>query len=680
MNRKTALLLALAALLAHALALHQDAAGGFAPPHESAHVAYRLARQWVQHDVLAWGVASAADGSAILRGGLESHPSPLLVLFATFAERVYFPVTGFCQFLGLLAGLGCVWFSASFATNRSAGIVPPLLLVLSGGFAAAAASGTELALCAFGITGAFVAFEQRNSQRFAFLLAWLAACRPEGALFVGAFALLYPFGARQTNARGRRLRSWSFLPALAVLALLFAWRARDGSSLYGAFLVDLFTPEEGRLAQGLAYGRDGFVATGVPLLLVFPLVALLLRCLSGLGVRALAGASLWCVAILLEGGAEPEFSLGFVPALPLLSIAIQQGILSALDTYKRPLELLSWAALISVVAISALVSKFPGDLGPIPAEAPHRAWMRGSTRPLYGRPPTLGRVSLREQILLSCQLRELGAWMQQHLPPERSILTPWPGAIGYLSRARVWDLFGRLDRGDPAAGGRTSLTRWWRRSVDVVAALEERPDYLVIGMLTMNVVRSRSLPDALAGELSALDLAPGDRVRKRAMRAVLEEYELVAVPPTSQEASARMGRQLPFFLLRRRAIGPQLVLSARLVEGRLTVDLEPRGEVRDQAWDPFPRLARLRILGRGSDGSSAYLNPRGGFSGDPRISARVNLLLRPGADRPTRLFEGELGAFSGQGPLRQLRAELWNPGTRGAHTLSRIGRPAILEL
>jgi hypothetical protein len=57
MNRPTAILVALATLLAHVLALHQNVEGTFAPPFELAHVAFREARNLVYDGSLAWNTA-----------------------------------------------------------------------------------------------------------------------------------------------------------------------------------------------------------------------------------------------------------------------------------------------------------------------------------------------------------------------------------------------------------------------------------------------------------------------------------------------------------------------------------------------------------------------------------------------------------------------------------------------
>ena len=54
MNRTTAILVALATLLAHVLAINQNTDGLFAPPHELAHVAYRIARNLVHEATPAW--------------------------------------------------------------------------------------------------------------------------------------------------------------------------------------------------------------------------------------------------------------------------------------------------------------------------------------------------------------------------------------------------------------------------------------------------------------------------------------------------------------------------------------------------------------------------------------------------------------------------------------------------
>ena len=70
MNRATALLLAMATLLAHALAVHRDEDGSFGQPYEVAHEAYHLGRNLVREGSLAWNpTAVEADE----RGGLGAE-------------------------------------------------------------------------------------------------------------------------------------------------------------------------------------------------------------------------------------------------------------------------------------------------------------------------------------------------------------------------------------------------------------------------------------------------------------------------------------------------------------------------------------------------------------------------------------------------------------------------------
>ena len=134
MNRTLALLLTIAILLAHMLAIHKNALGAIAPPYDNAHVVYRIARNLVESQSFAWDHGSPA---------VESFPSLLWVTIAAIGTRLYFGVTMFCQTIGALSALITVFVLARFSPVRLAGVIAPLLFVVSGGIAAAAASGAE---------------------------------------------------------------------------------------------------------------------------------------------------------------------------------------------------------------------------------------------------------------------------------------------------------------------------------------------------------------------------------------------------------------------------------------------------------------------------------------------------------------------------------------------------------
>ena len=181
MNRTTALFLTLAVLLAHTLAIYKVESGAFAPPYDQAHVAYRMAHNFVEHRHFAWDPTLEAA---------ESYPSILWVGVATIAERLYLPVTTFCQTIGVISALLSVLVLASFSPGRLAGVIAPLLFVVCGGIAAAAANGMETAFFALLVITAFLAFERRRAAILAVALSLACLTRPEGGLFALAlFAL-----------------------------------------------------------------------------------------------------------------------------------------------------------------------------------------------------------------------------------------------------------------------------------------------------------------------------------------------------------------------------------------------------------------------------------------------------------------------------------------------------------
>ena len=79
MNRSIALFVALAILLAHVLAIHNDGSGSLAFPYDQAHAAYRLARNLVVEGQLQWNPGSTA---------FESYSSPVWIAVCTIGERL----------------------------------------------------------------------------------------------------------------------------------------------------------------------------------------------------------------------------------------------------------------------------------------------------------------------------------------------------------------------------------------------------------------------------------------------------------------------------------------------------------------------------------------------------------------------------------------------------------------
>lgn len=641
MNRVTAVLLAAGALLVHMLALYRDAAGAFGMPYESAHAAFRLGRNLAHEGVLAWNTATGA-------GGLDSYPSPLWIAVAWLAEQLWWPVTKFAQLIGILCTLGTVAISTRFDTDRIAGVVPALLLVSCAALAITGPSGTEWSLVTFLLVTAFVAQEHGRVGATAVASAALVAARPEGAL-----AVLVLAAQCLTSRRPRRVVA--HVPAVAVLVALELLGARTA-----ALLGDALSPTSARAAEGLAALSDFVRTTVSPLLVVFPLVALAWGELSAIGRRALALGLAWVALVVLEGGGPWALQLAFVPALPLVFIAVEQGIARALDTYVPAMERLSWAAIGVAMAGSVLASRFPGDLGPLGLDSLYARWLAPSATPPQGHPPALARTSLHHEILLTREARRIGLFARDHLPKDATILTPWPGAIGYLARLDVLDLHGRTTGlgGDPPAP-------WWptRRNARLLAALATRPDYILPGLAPRGP-GDDGTPTVVAREFVALEDLQ-DPEFGRAVRQALLEYEFVACAPSND-----FGDRRPVFLLRRidPASSPTLALT-RAPGGPRAVVVE----VAPPSKGP-PLLARLELALEDADGTRTYVTPDGASTSREPRSARGTFELRAGGSAPLAL-----GTFVLPGSVVTAHAQLWLPSTSGPHPLP-LGPPVTLSL
>ncbi|MEM1449330.1 MAG: hypothetical protein AAGI22_09455 [Planctomycetota bacterium] len=605
MNRITALLLAMAALLVHVLVVHRSAAGGFAPPFESAHAALHLGRVLAREGVLAWSVDPASGAVA---GGLWSYPSPLLVGVAAAAERVYVWSTFAAQLVGIACVLLTVFLSTRFDTDRIAGVVPALLLVSSGAVAVAGASGTEWPIAMFLLATAFVALEHGRSRFAALALALLVVARPEG--IVAAAVLAIQTALRRRSARGASSSVPGlvvFAPALATLALAHG---------LGASLVEdlsrILQPDGAAARHGLAQLRDFAVTTVSPFLLVFPLIAIAIGELTPVGRRALVLAAACWTSSVLAGGGPAAFDLAFTMALPIVFIAIQQGIARALDTYRASMERLSWLAIGVAILGSLLASRFPGDLGRFGLrEVQERARTAAATQP-PGHGPILGRSAHFAEIQLTSGLRRVGAFLRDRLPPEATVLSAWPGALGYLANVRVVDMFGRATRlpGVERASWSPDPGR-----LDLLAALATEPDYIVP---TMGGVASLVRGDLVLGlpeALFAFDPDDGPELRAE-VAARLARYEIVVTTGRRPSAQIETG---PLLLLRRRGLAdPPQLRFRRTKEGLVDLSIGFGTAEGAAPRANLPQVYDAVVVAVRADGSRLVLDPAGGTRGRER--------------------------------------------------------------
>jgi len=657
MNRGIALFVGLAALFAHILAIYSDGSGSLPPVCDRAYAAFRVARNLVHEGALRWNPTEPV---------FESYPSFLWTLWIAVAERLQLSPNTWAQWTGIASALATVALAARFHVDRIASLMGPMLLVVSGGLAASAACGTETALLALLVIASFLAYERAWTGRLALLLVLLCLTRPEGAWIAGGLAALRLVGGKGTGSDAPRPGWIAFLPPVLALGALALVRHSTSGELLSPTTMGLVSPAPGQWSEGLRYVRDFVVSSVTPIALVFPLGYLVRGKLSSSGRHALFLTAVWTAGVLLTGGDSLPFYEAMVPALPLLCHAVQEGLTVTLDSdhwyLRRP------GVLVFVLALffSGIASTFPVDRGPIPTEALQLAWMRPTTsaRPCFEE--SLGRTGLAEEIRMTERARGIGLFMRDSLEPGATILTPWPGAIGYLSRLRVLDLLGRVtptpgtSRGAPwSYPGRTGVRAW----------LATEPDYIVPTLYLLDRPPTRETIVAMWGE--ALDAADEGDGRRTAVEEDLAAYEVVSIPMTLSVPGTADERTWPFYLLRRRGLGL-----------RPTLDIEVHGdEVRINAHNRHGhrQMANLRVWLETADGHTWSMRPTGRFTDKVSTFARTNLLIYPTGGRSIALASFALHELDGSRPIR-VSAVLVNPGSRDDRDFWGVSGEVVVDL
>ena len=649
MNRVAVILFALAILLAHSLAIHQTVDGDYAAPYDFAHVAYRVARNLVRDGSFAWN-----PGGALY----ESYPSPAWVLIAGIAERFYWGPNQLTQAVGTACVLITVVVLAQFSSKRLGGMIAPVLLAVSGAVAAAGGSGTEAGLSMLLLTAAVFGFERGKRSIFATACALLLWTRPEATVFVLLMLLLDlfdrpkdVFGVKRT-AMGTAFGG----PLVAWIVLLFLRRFATGNWLspYEQHALDV---NGERFSLGLDYLNGFFLCSGSGLLIVLPIFTLLLGKLTGTGRRALIIGMAWALLVASNGGDPLPFWNALVPVLPIFFLAIQESITGWLD--RQPLTTIAfWAILVLSVASSLVVSRMPSDIGPLRFEPWHRAWMepQPSLMRAYGR--THGRVGLFEEIRTVERLRTLGVYLRDRVEDTATLMTFWPGTIGYLSRKKVYDALGRAT---PLRS--EDRPRSWRghERIDLVSSFQEGADFAIPIVGTLH--EGTSPADLLHTWLDRYDEVGDEDDRLLALLTSLAQYELLAVPVPLDSKNPRITAPTPFLVMRDRARGeaPSLSIRGRRDTFRILAEHESNQQVAD-----------LTITVECEDGSIWHMRPTGEFVSN-QVAARANLLIFPSGTRPIRVAEGRIPAHL---KAVKITARLHNPGTNPDVPLAAVGNPA----
>lgn len=653
MNRGTVVLVALAILLAHTFAIHQTPDNDFAAPYEMAHVAYRLGRNLVYEGSASWNPGGPA---------IESYPSPIWVALSAVAARLYADPIFMTQAVGLFSVLATLVVLAQFSPKRTAGLVAPVLLAASGSTAAAAFSGTEAALAMLLVSTAFLAFERGWFRLLALALSMLLLTRPEGGcalLFLLACEGLW----RPHGEHGPRRPGWRayLLPSALIVLATLARRAFTGHWL-SPFSAPLAELALARWRIGAEYLASFAISSGFGLLFLVVVLSLSAGRASAMGTRALGLAGTWWGVVVLSGGDELPFWSALVPVLPLFFLGVQECLRVWMDE-RQSLAHVAWPVLSVSLVAAFLASKVPGDIGPLRVEQALTDWQtpRGALAKAYPRP--LGRLGLLEEIRAVEHLRTLGVYLRDRVGPDATILTSWPGAIGYLSRKEVLDLSGRVW---PLAGYAQPFS--WRgvTRVDVAASLAEDIDYIVPLVGTLS--ETDEPDDFLVSWLQRYDRVGPTPHRQRELLRALSEFTLVCVPVPAESRRPNEPSDRPFPLLQRKQKGmiPRLVLEVE--EGHLRVLARHEGH---------HLVVDLCLCAKGQDGEELYLRPTGSWVRSAPLDARTSLLVFPTGTSSIELLEAAVPAG-----LRgaEVRAWLHNPGMHPDAPLSPLGEPVSAVL
>jgi hypothetical protein len=643
LNRTTALFVALAILLGHALAIHKNAAGELAPPYDMAFVAYRIGRNFAQTGELSWA-------SGVL--GIESYPSLLWIGVSAIFERLYWPVHRMTQSLGMVSALLCVLTLSQFSPVRLAGVIAPLLFVVSGSIAAAALSGMETASLALLVTFSFLAYERGWRFSLGVALGLAAIARPQGLVFALALAAIelarrgWDLLRRTESPRPKLWLPLAVPVALSIVTSGLRYHATGHwTSTWASQLME-FRPR--LVLEGLNYLRDFAVTSGSGALFVFPLWYWVRGSLSGVGIRACVLTLAWSAAIALGGGGFLPYSEALAPIVAVLLVAVQEAMQIALDSKRRGWPQATWFLFLAGLAASVLGSKFPGDIGPLRVEAAHRAWMKPHTAARYGYTEDLGRVGLAEEILATERLREIGLFLRDNIDAGHTVLTPWPGAISYLSQRKISDPLGRTS---PSPG--EARTRAWEgfARADVLKALSVGPEYILPSLRFGDT--SPTAQEIAYEWVQSLDLLREKQQRAMNLRSRMSDYELITVPVVGSGSRAGIFPRNHFRLMRRVDLELTPNVSIHVDGARFAVDVAHRS---------YPQLVDLRVQAIDAKGQRWNLRPNGEWSRLTSVVARSTVMLFHTGERSIRLVEAPLP--EGGGPF-ELRAVLRNPGATG---------------
>lgn len=432
---------------------------------DDAYISFRYARNFVEGYGLVFNPGEQVEGytnflwTLLMAGVLQAGGNPedfglLVPLLAAQAAVVL------CYDLGrtLVPPERCRSPMLLIAPSILAGSAPVLLYGARG-------SGMEMVPFALLLLLGLRLLLARRNMAAGALLGFAAMMRPEGAM-VAALAGAGLLAASWRNATHAplhrilpRLNGWGGLALgfLAVFGPYYAWRF----SYYGLPLPNTFYVKVGasddQVLRGLRYLAEYWLAEGLAWL-----IALLLLVLPGMRRRWVSEqqhTSLLLLILLVYtayiaavGGDWMPGSRFVVPILPILALLVQ-SVLMALGTFGR-LGLLVAAALLAF----GLFSQAQAAVASSSFDSRNAVWYENYV---------VGRR------------REVGRWLQTHLPPETLTAVEAAGALPYYSRQPTLDILGLNDRHIASLEVVTiGQGKPGHEKIDIPYILDRRPDVI----------------------------------------------------------------------------------------------------------------------------------------------------------------------------------------------------------
>lgn len=505
--------------------LHALYLGGIA---EDAFISLRYARHLAEGMGLVWNAGEPP---------VEGYTNFLWVLLCAGATAIGLDPLRFALAAGICASLVAMVYGYRFAreilqAGPGGSLLPPLMLAVSGPFAAWASAGMETGLFTMLIlAGAFHTVRHRQSNRIgdlytaSILLFFATLTRPEGLL---VFAVLFAWEAFFPGASGpgrSRIRPVAIYAILIIIYTL--WRF----NYFGDLLPMTFYAKTGggwrQYARGALYALFFGLYFVVPLApgLIGPFHLVFSRLRTGtLPVPrfaialCLAVTGWYTLYIIVVGGDYMAMYRFFVPLLPFLYLVFAAGILVLANApafrhwrFRLPAALVTFAVLATVIQSTPLEA----DLFVKPPRQ-HGTWRGIQTERWH-----VARLTL------------IARFFDSYAPPGTDIATPAIGVISCFTSMNVYGFFGLTDPHIARQSVRTpGATIGWpgHEKEDFAYLFSKLPTFIMFSRaLTQDPL---PFPDhasfSLSAQLGGAEAEPGDEA-SRLDEFLRKHYDLTAV-------------------------------------------------------------------------------------------------------------------------------------------------------